>query len=962
MKKFLFSPSILIFLSGVLFGQTNMHINGIDNRRDAKFQKQLSRIRDRRQHRLATREHGPNMLITTSKGRNVNDKQLAIIERILTEDFLVNDDITGGTDQWDPGIAMDNFGNFVIVWEDKRNGYCNSDIYFQYYNASGVAQGANQKVNDDNGASYQGWPGMGMNDSGHFVIAWWDFRNGPGGDVYFQRFDASGIALGVNQKVNNMDGIACMEWFGEISIGMNEDGEFVIAWNDIRNGRPDIYFQRYNFSGIPQGNNHKVNDDLGNADQWDPEIFMDRSGNFILAWDDERNGQYNMDIYFQRFDASGLALGSNKRVNDDPQVTNQYDASIAMDENGNFIIAWEDPRNFNWDIYFQRYDNMGGPVGGNQRIDVGDGGSDQLDPQIAMDDSGNFVIAWHDARNGDWDIYFQRFDNSCVATGNNQRVDTGANGIDQWGIAMAMEGMGNFIFTWEDLRNVHWDIYFQRYTSLGGLSGANQKVNDDIASGDQYHPSIAQDDAGNFVITWEDNRSSHWDTYFQRYDASGSAQGPNRRVNDDTGSEEQWDPCVAMDASGNFVITWEDERNGNYDIYFQRYDASGMAQGNNRKVNDDAGTADQLEPSIAMDDSGRFMISWSDERDGNWNVYLQWYSASGVPQWSNQKVNEAMGDFAFQGISSSVMNKSGNSVIAWWDWRRGGNGDIYFQRYDASGLPQGSNQRADDEAGVAYYEWLGYPSIAMEDDGNFVIAWQDNRNGNLDIYYQRYDAQGVPEGANQRAHDDAGLTDQYNPWIAMDGSGHFVIAWENWEYGRLYGWNDWLNGQPDIVGQRFYSDGSKRGETMLIVADGLHHGELFPTAVANKDRIVFSWEDNRRSKGSDIYAKIVPWDWEGITSTGNDGISTPYEFALYQNTPNPFNPQTFIRFSVREKCRVVLTIYDILGREIMTLVDKKHGPGVYQVAFVNHDLPSGLYFYRIRMQDFVNVKKMVLLE
>jgi len=196
----------------------------------------------------------------------------------------------------------------------------------------------------------------------------------------------------------------------------------------------------------------------------------------------------------------------------------------------------------------------------------------------------------------------------------------------------------------------------------------------------------------------------------------------------------------------------------------------------------------------------------------------------------------------------------------------------------------------------------------------------------------------------------------------MDGSGHFVIAWENWEYGRLYGWNDWLNGQPDIVGQRFYSDGSKRGETMLIVADGLHHGELFPTAVANKDRIVFSWEDNRRSKGSDIYAKIVPWDWEGITSTGNDGISTPYEFALYQNTPNPFNPQTFIRFSVREKCRVVLTIYDILGREIMTLVDKKHGPGVYQVAFVNHDLPSGLYFYRIRMQDFVNVKKMVLLE
>jgi hypothetical protein len=85
-------------------------------------------------------------------------------------------------------------------------------------------------------------------------------------------------------------------------------------------------------------------------------------------------------------------------------------------------------------------------------------------------------------------------------------------------------------------------------------------------------------------------------------------------------------------------------------------------------------------------------------------------------------------------------------------------------------------------------------------------------------------------------------------------------------------------------------------------------------------------------------------------------------FSLAQNYPNPFNPKTTIRFAVKEKCRVVLKIYDILGRESATLIDQVRESGYHQVTFNAAGLPSGVYFYRIQMNGFTDVKKMLLME
>ena len=83
---------------------------------------------------------------------------------------------------------------------------------------------------------------------------------------------------------------------------------------------------------------------------------------------------------------------------------------------------------------------------------------------------------------------------------------------------------------------------------------------------------------------------------------------------------------------------------------------------------------------------------------------------------------------------------------------------------------------------------------------------------------------------------------------------------------------------------------------------------------------------------------------------------------LSQNFPNPFNASTSICYNMKEPCRVILKIFDVSGREVTTLVDGNRKPGEYSVQFDASGLPSGIYVYRILMNDFTQIKKMVVFE
>ena len=146
---------------------------------------------------------------------------------------------------------------------------------------------------------------------------------------------------------------------------------------------------------------------------------------------------------------------------------------------------------------------------------------------------------------------------------------------------------------------------------------------------------------------------------------------------------------------------------------------------------------------------------------------------------------------------------------------------------------------------------------------------------------------------------------------------------------------------------------SDSGSNWEFVSEGLPT-EIYPQVfVTSGDKIFLSaWYEG-------LFERPLP---ELISSVEDNNNSSATDYNLFQNYPNPFNPTTKISFSIPELSYVVLKVYDVLGKEIETLINEEKPSGNYKVYFNSTELPSGIYFYRLSAGDFISTKKMILMK
>ena len=109
--------------------------------------------------------------------------------------------------------------------------------------------------------------------------------------------------------------------------------------------------------------------------------------------------------------------------------------------------------------------------------------------------------------------------------------------------------------------------------------------------------------------------------------------------------------------------------------------------------------------------------------------------------------------------------------------------------------------------------------------------------------------------------------------------------------------------------------------------------------------------------GSEMYEYV-----SGGVADVNEGKTKPAGFALAQNYPNPFNPSTTIEYNLVNAGPVKLVVYDLLGREIATIINEVQNAGTHSVTFDASRLVSSVYFYKLEAGDFVSLKKMILIK
>jgi len=383
--------------------------------------------------------------------------------------------------------------------------------------------------------------------------------------------------------------------------------------------------------------------------------------------------------------------------------------------------------------------------------------------------------------------------------------------------AVAVDSAGNFVLVWasDGQDGSSTGIFARKYSASATPLGSSEFRVNAYTTGQQSVPSVASDPTGHLVVVWESffQDGSEYGVFGRRFDPSG-IPGPEFRVNSYVSSDQR-SASVATDAAGNFVVVWEStDQVAPFEssIFGQRYDAGGVPQGGEFQVNSYT-TESSIRPSVGMDDSGNFVVSWTRNAISTAEVFARRFNAAGVPQGGEFQVNAFT--IGYQDSPSVSVHKNGAFVIAWESVGQDGDGSgVFARRYDASGVGQGPEFRVNQYTTGNQFE----PRASVDADGRFVVVWTGGDGGGAGVFGRAFNAAGLPEGAEFQVN---AFTsgDQSARSVASQPGGRFVVAWAGAGPAGNY--------QYDTFARRFAKD--------VIFADGFEGGDFSRWSSASTD-------------------------------------------------------------------------------------------------------------------------------
>lgn len=420
----------------------------------------------------------------------------------------------------------------------------------------------------------------------------------------------------------------------------------------------------------------------------------------------------------------------------------------------------------------------------------------QGDPVLVSDLAGGAIVAWHDSRSGDFDIYALHIlasgDRDPLWPVNGRVICTQLH--DQLYPQIATDGSGGAIITWRDGRSgVDNDVYAQHVSVSGVVDAAWPAGGRKLcsATGGQTDPRIVSDLAGGALVAWLDTRlPADANIYAQHVLAAGALDvtWPSGGWGVCLSTTSQNSPVLVSDGSGGAIAAWSDKRGGiSLDIYAQHILTSGIDPAwlaNGRALCTAGG--DQLYPTITTDNAGGAIVAWEDARLGllNADIYAQHIQSTGVvdPGWTAN--GKALCTAANAQSYPQITSDGSGGAFAVWDDGRVAVQHIYGQHIVASGSIDGF-WPADGWGICLHSGWQYEPYITSDGQGGAYATWSDDRAAGAnpeDVYAQHIlDRQVDPAWpADGRAICTATATQPFaiygSPLIA-DGVGGALITW-----------------------------------------------------------------------------------------------------------------------------------------------------------------------------------------
>jgi hypothetical protein len=354
----------------------------------------------------------------------------------------------------------------------------------------------------------------------------------------------------------------------------------------------------------------------------------------------------------------------------------------------------------------------------------------------------------------------------------------------------------------------------------------------------------------------------------------------------------------------------------------------------------------QENPTISINND-RIIIVWDDSRNGNYDIYANSININGMVLWNNN------GIYICDTINAQTHSK--NKIVIWddsaaiitWDDNRRLDWDEYAQKVDIDGNKLWGNQ------GIALCDTSGVQGAVCgvsDNMGGGIISWIDSRNNARDIYVQRIDSNGGRRWETQGNCVCSADSSQQSQDIISDNSSGAIVCWQ-----------DKRSGMNHIYAQHVDSSGSMKWQVNgMPVCLATPYGQEYPLMIpSDSGTAIIVWNDGRNGWGRG-YAQRVGDDPDGVSGDAGCKMQNA-RCRLEQNVPNPFSQLTIINYQLVKSGRVRLTIYNVAGQLVRTLVDEdtkmrryetSTGSGTRSVTWDGRNddhaaVPSGIYFCRM---------------
>jgi uncharacterized delta-60 repeat protein len=576
----------------------------------------------------------------------------------------------GNGDDFANAVAVDSSSN-VVVTGYSHNG-TNNDFYTAKYAAADGAllweKRYNGPANSDNYAN-----AVVVDNSGNVVVTGYSY-NAANSDYYTAKYAAADGALLWEKRYNGpadsydqatavaVDGSGNLVVTG-YSVGTNSNGDYYTAKYAAANGAL-LWEKRYN--GPANG------DDSGQA------VAVDSSGNVVVTG--YSHDGTNNDFYTAKYAAADGALLWEKRFNG-PANNDDFPAALVVDVGGNVVVTgYSVGGNGSRDYYSARYAAANGSLLWEKRYDSPATSDDQA-TSVAVDSSGNVMVTGYSVgTNSNGDYYTAKY---AAANGTllwEKRHNGPANNSDQAN-AVAVDGSGNVVVTGcSDCGGARHDYYTAKYAAANGALLWQRTYNGPANNSDQPN-AVAVDSSGNAVVTGTSYGTNfNGDYYTAKYAAATGALLWEKRYNGPANSDDGAS-AVAVDGSGNVVVTGNSVGgNGIANYYTAKYAAASGALLWEKRYNGPANSGDYAY-AVAVDSSGNVVVTGSSHNGNNNDYYTAKYAAAdGALLWEKRYNSPENGEDSANAVA---VDSSGNVVVTGYS-HNGTNNDFYTAKYAAA--------------------------------------------------------------------------------------------------------------------------------------------------------------------------------------------------------------------------------------------------------------------------------------